>query len=171
MDLRVKKLAFPIVMALVGLLAVGVVATNTLAKSPSTAVIKVNDVKVKDGDKLTLPTGTLSVIVDVKPTDPNSTFKVTGDSGFVEGDNILNVKVNGADGKSFTNYKIILVQPKLSGWCAANPEKVKLYNDDYELADIYQDISLAYLDERLPEIKANLSCFSDLLQKYINENY
>jgi len=82
----------------------------------------------------------------------------------------LTITVKGSDGKSSSDYTLTLVKPKLAGWCDENAEKIKLYNDDYELADIYQDISLAYLDERLPEIKANLSCFSQLLQDYVNAN-
>jgi hypothetical protein len=172
MDLRVKKLVFPIIMALVGVMAVFVVFTNVSATT-STALtsIRVGDgttfTDVKAGDTYKLPTGTVELTVQAEPVDPAAEVSVTGNTDFKPGNNTLTIVVKGSDGKTSSSYTLTLVQEKLSGWCEANAEKIKLYNDDYELADIYQDISLAYLDERLPEIKENLSCFSDLLQDYV----
>ena len=167
-----KKLFAPIFMAVVGLLAAGVIYTNVSATTPTTLKsIRVGDgttfTVVKPGDTYALPTGTLELIVQAKPTDPNAVVDVTGTKDFVVGDNDLVIKVTASDGKTSSTYKLTLVQKKLSGWCEANADKVKLYNDDYELADIYQDITIAYLDERLPEIKANVGCFSQLLQDYV----
>jgi len=178
MEYRVKKLILPIVMAMAGLLAIGVVAQNYLYKSPTT--IKALTVTFqegvtgephKPGDIITLPTGINQVFLKLKLTDEHASYTVKGDKDFVDGNNTLTINVLGSDRKSSKDYTLTLISPKLSGWCKQNPDKVKLYNDDYELADIYQDISLAYLDTRLPEIQANLSCFSDILQKYIKENY
>lgn len=173
-----KKLILPIVMAVVGLLAIGIIAQNFVSKSPVT--IKELTVTYQDGvtgephkpgDTIELPTGIEQVFVKLKLTDEKASYTITGDKDFVVGKNTLTINVAGADGKSNKDYFLTFIKPKLAGWCEQNAAKVKLYNDDYELADIYGDISLAYLDERLPEIKANLSCFSDLLQKYIKENY
>jgi hypothetical protein len=178
MEHTVKKLILPVVMVLAGLLAIGVVTQNYFSKSPTT--IKeltvtyqegVTGEAHKPGDTITLPTGINQVFLKLKLTDESASYTVTGDKDFVDGKNTLKIKVDGADGKSSRLYELFLIKPKLSGWCEQNAETIKLYNDDYELADIYQDISLAYLDERLPVIQANLSCFSDILQKYINENY
>jgi hypothetical protein len=175
MDLKVKKLVFPIIMALVGVSAIFVVVTNVSAKTTTAlASIRVGDgttfTDVKAGDTYDLPTGTVELTVQAKPVDPAAEVSVVGNKDFKPGKNTLTITVKGSDGKSSSAYKLTLIQPKLSGWCETNAEKIKLYNDDYELADIYQDISLAYLDERLPEIKANLSCFSQLLQDYVNKN-
>lgn len=173
MDFRLKKLVFPIFMAVVGVLAVFVVVSNVMATTPVTLkTLRINDIDIKVGSTYTLPTGTESVVVDAKPTDGAATVEVTGDSGFKEGDNTLSIKVTGSDNKTFKVWTVTLVQPKLEGWCLANTEKIKLYNDDYDTADIYGMIELAYLDDgRLPEIQAHLTCFSDGLQKYIKENY
>ena len=172
-DFRLKKLVFPMFMAVVGALAVFVVITNVLATTPVTLkTLRVNDIDMKPGTTYTLPTGTESVVVDATPTDGAATITVTGDSGFKEGNNTLSIKVTGSDNKTFKIWTVTLVQPKLEGWCLANAEKIKLYNDDYDTADIYQMIELAYLDDgRLPEIQAHLTCFSDGLQKYIKANY
>lgn len=178
MEFTVKKLILPIVMAIAGLLAIGVVTQNYVFKSPTT--IKeltvtyqegVTGEPHKPGDTITLPTGITQVFLKLKLTDERASYTIKGDKDFKDGSNVLTINVLGADEKSNTDYKLTLIKPKLSGWCQQNPEKIKLYNDDYELADIYQDLSLAYLDERLPEIRANLSCFSDLLQTYVNKNY
>jgi len=174
----VKKFAFPIVMALAGLLAVGVIAQNFVSKSPTT--IKsltvtyeegVTGTEYKPGDTITLPTGVEQVYLVVTPDDEKATVDITGDSNFAVGENTLTIKVTGTDNKSSSDYTLKIIKPELVGWCDQNADTVKLYNDDFELADIYQDISLAYLDERLPVIQENLSCFSDLLQAYVNENY
>lgn len=170
-----KKFIFPGIMALAGVLAMLVVFTNVSATtSTKLASIRVGDgttfTDVKAGDTYELPTGTVTLTVQAEPVDPNAEVTVEGDTGFKPGNNTLTITVKGSDGKSSSKYTLTLVQPELSGWCEANADKVKLYNDDYELADIYQDISLAYLDERLPEIKANLSCFSQLLQDYVKAN-
>ena len=173
-----KKLVFPIVMAIAGVLAVVVIAQNYVSKSPTT--IKeltvtyeegVTGTAYKPGDTIELPTGVDQVYLVVKPTDENATVKIKGDRNFEVGDNKLTIKVIGADKKSSKEYSLTLKKAELAGWCDQNAETVKLYNDDFELADIYQDISLAYLDERLPVIQQNLSCFSDLLQTYVKENY
>jgi hypothetical protein len=178
MELRVKKLIFPIVMAIVGILAIGVVAQNYVSKS-STAIKSltvtytegVTGEAHKPGDTITLPTGINQVFLKLKLDDENASYTIKGDKDFVAGNNTLTINVEGADGKSNKDYTLTLIKPKLSGWCEENAETVRLYNDDYDSADIYGDISLAYLDERLPVIQANLSCFSDGLQKYINEHY
>lgn len=170
-----KKFVFPGIMALAGVLAMFVVFTNVSSNtSTALASIRVGDgttfVDVKPGDTYELPTGTVTLTVQATPVDPAAEVTVTGDTGFKPGNNTLLISVKGSDGKSTQEYKVTLVQAKLSGWCEENAEKIKLYNDDFELADIYQDMSLAYLDERLPEIKANLSCFSQLLQDYVKNN-
>lgn len=178
MELRVKKLIFPIVMAIVGLLAIGVVAQNYTSKS-STAIKEltvtytegVTGEPHKPGDTITLPTGINQVFLKLKLDDEHASYTIKGDKDLVAGNNTLTINVEGADGKSSKDYTLTLVKPQLAGWCDENAETVRLYNDDYENADIYGDISLAYLDERLPVIQANLSCFSDSLQKYINEHY
>jgi hypothetical protein len=171
----VKKLVFPIIMAIAGVLATFVVFTNlNTSTSVEIASLRVGDgttfAEVMPGDTYQLPTGTLEVTVEVETVDPEAEVTLEGTKDFVPGDNTLSITVKGSDGKTTEVYTVTLVQPELSGWCEENAEKIKLYNDDYELADIYQDISLAYLDERLPEIKANLSCFSQLLQDYVNAN-
>lgn len=170
-----KKFVFPGIMALAGVLAMLVVFTNVSANtSTKLAGIRVGDgttfTDVKPGDTYELPTGTLALTVQATPVDPAAEVSVEGDTGFVPGNNTLTITVKGSDGKSSSTYTLTLVQPELSGWCEENAEKIKLYNDDFELADIYQDMSLAYLDERLPEIEANLSCFSELLQDYVKNN-
>lgn len=175
---RVKKLTFPIVMAIAGLLSVVVIAQNFVSKSPTT--IKeltityeegVTGTPYKPGDTIELPTGVDQVYVVVTPTDEKASVEIEGDSNFEVGDNTLTITVTGADNKSSEPYTLTLRKAELAGWCDQNVETIKLYNDDFELADIYQDISLAYLDERLPVIQENLSCFSDALQAYVNENY
>jgi hypothetical protein len=175
MDLKVKKLVFPIIMAMAGVLATFVVFTNVSATtSTELASIRVGDgttfTEIKAGDTFKLPTGTEELSVEAKTVDPDAVVTVEGNNNFVAGDNILKITVQGSDGKSSSTYQVTLVKPELSGWCEENAEKIKLYNDDFETADIYQDMSLAYLDERLPEIEANLSCFSELLQDYVNAN-
>lgn len=170
-----KKIAFPIFMALVGMLAAFTVVTNVSATtSTELTSIRVGDgttfTDVKPGDTYDLPTGTVELTVQAKAVDGAAVVEVTGNTDFKPGNNELVITVTGSDGKTNSVYKLTLVQAVLSGWCEENAEKIKLYNDDYELADIYQDISLAYLDERLPEIEANLSCFSQLLQDYVNAN-
>ncbi len=170
-----KKFVFPGIMALAGVFAMFIVFTNvTSTTSTALASIRVGDgttfTDVKAGDTYELPTGTLELTVEALPVDPDAEVKVEGTTDFKPGDNTLTITVKGSDGKTTSTYNLTLVQPELSGWCEENAEKIKLYNDDFDLADIYQDISLAYLDERLPEIKENLSCFSQLLQDYVNAN-
>jgi hypothetical protein len=174
----VKKFTFPIVMAVAGLLAVGVIAQNFVSQSPTT--IKeltltyeegVTGTAYEPGDTIELPTGIDQVYLVVTTDDEKASVEIEGDSGFEVGNNTLTITVTGADNKSSTPYTLTLVKPELAGWCDENVDTIKLYNEDFELADIYQDISLAYLDERLPVIQENLSCFSDLLQAYVNENY
>lgn len=162
-------------MALAGVLAMFVVFTNVTANtSTALAGIRVGDgttfTDVAAGDTFELPTGTIELTVQATPVDPNAEVSVTGNTDFKPGNNTLTITVKGSDGKSSSDYTLTLVKPELAGWCDENAEKIKLYNDDFELADIYQDMSLAYLDERLPEIKENLSCFSQLLQDYVNAN-
>ncbi|MFZ4117027.1 MAG: hypothetical protein ACOYKO_00885 [Rhodoluna sp.] len=170
-----KKLVFPGIMALVGVLATLLVFTNVTAQtSTELASLRVGDgttfTELEPGATYELPTGTLDIMVEAKAVDPEAEITIEGNTGFVPGDNEVRIIVKGSDGKSTTVYKLNMVKPELSGWCDENSAKIKLYNDDFELADIYQDIELAYLDERLPEIKANLSCFSQLLQDYVNAN-
>ena len=168
-----KKLIAPIAMAIVGFLATALVINNVLTSASVTlANIRIDGKDYQPNASLTLPTGTQSVQVEVTPTDPEAVVEVSGDSGFVEGDNILSVKVTGSDGKKTETYKVTMNQPKLAGWCEQNADKILLYNSDYETADVYGMIDLAYLDDgRLPEIQANLACFSDILQAYVNKNY
>jgi hypothetical protein len=171
----VKKFVFPGIMALGGVLAIFVVFTNVTANtSTALAGIRVGDgttfTDVAAGDTYELPTGTIELTVQATPVDPNAEVSVIGNTDFKPGNNILTITVKGSDGKSSSDYTLTLVKPELAGWCDENADKIKLYNDDFELADIYQDMSLAYLDERLPEIKENLSCFSQLLQDYVNAN-
>lgn len=170
-----KKFVFPGIMAIAGVFAMLVVFTNVSATSSTElASLRVGDgttfTEVLPGDTYELPTGTLELTVEAEPVDPAAEVSVDGNTDFVPGDNKLTITVKGSDGKTTSTYELTLVKPVLAGWCDENAEKIKLYNDDYEVADIYQDISLAYLDERLPEIKANLSCFSQLLQDYVNAN-
>ena len=170
-----KKFVFPGIMAVAGVLAIFIVFTNVSANtSTKLTSIRVGDgttfTDVVAGDTYELPTGTVELTVEALPEDPDAEVSIEGTSGFVPGDNTLTITVKGSDGKSTETYTITLVQPELSGWCEENAEKIKLYNDDFELADIYQDMSLAYLDERLPEIEANLSCFSELIQDYVAAN-
>ncbi len=170
-----KKFVFPGIMALAGVLAMFVVFTNVTANtSTALAGIRVGDgttfTDVAPGDTYELPTGTIELTVQATPVDPNAEVSVVGNTDFKPGNNTLTITVKGSDGKSSSDYTLTLVKPELAGWCDENAEKIKLYNDDFELADIYQDMSLAYLDERLPEIKENLSCFSQLLQDYVNAN-
>lgn len=162
-------------MSIVGMFAVFIVITNVSA----TTTTKLTSLRVGDGTTFTdvmpgdtydLPTGTVELTVQAEPEDGAAIVLIEGNKDFKPGNNELKITVTGSDGKTNSVYKLTLVQAVLSGWCEENAEKIKLYNDDYELADIYQDISLAYLDERLPEIKANLSCFSQLLQDYVNAN-
>jgi hypothetical protein len=178
MEFRVKKLILPVVMAISGLLAIGVVAQNYVSKSPTsieeltlTYQEGVTGVAYKPGDTIELPTGINQVFLTLKLTDERASYDLTGDKDFQDGPNTLTITVNGSDNKSKQQFSLTLLKPKLVGWCQQHADMIKLYNDDYETADIYQDISLAYLDERLPTIQENLSCFSDILQKYVNENY
>ena len=162
-------------MALAGVLAIFAVFTNVTANtSTALAGIRVGDgttfTDVAAGDTYELPTGTIELTVQATPVDPNAEVSVIGNTDFKPGNNTLTITVKGSDGKSSSDYTLTLVKPELAGWCDENAEKIKLYNDDFELAEIYQDMSLAYLDERLPEIKENLSCFSQLLQDYVNAN-
>jgi hypothetical protein len=171
----VKKFVFPGIMALAGVLAIFAVFTNVTANtSTALAGIRVGDgttfTDVAAGDTYELPTGTIELTVQATPVDPNAEVSVIGNTDFKPGNNTLTITVKGSDGKSSSDYTLTLVKPELAGWCDENAEKIKLYNDDFELAEIYQDMSLAYLDERLPEIKENLSCFSQLLQDYVNAN-
>jgi hypothetical protein len=171
----VKKFVFPGIMAVAGVLAIFAIFTNVNnTTSTELASLRIGDgtnfTEVKDGDTYELPTGTIELFVEPKTVDPDAEVTVEGNKDFVAGDNFLKVIVKGSDGKTTSTYTVTLVKPKLAGWCEENAEKIKLYNDDFELADIYQDMSLAYLDERLPEIEANLSCFSQLLQDYVAAN-
>jgi len=178
MEVRVKKLIFPVVMAIAGLLAIGVIAQNFVSHSPTTIESLtvtyeegVTGDPHKPGDTITLPTGITQVFLKLRLTDEHASYTVTGDKDFKDGPNTLKIKVEGADGKSSSTYSLTLIKPKLSGWCEQNAATIKLYNDDYDLADIYGDISLAYLDTRLPTIQAHLECFSDILQKYVKAHY
>lgn len=169
------KKVLPGIMALAGIFAVLIVFTNVNSNtSTQLTSIRVGDgttfTDVVAGDTYELPTGTIELTVQARPVDPNAEVSVAGNKDFKPGENTLTITVKASDGKSTSKYNLTLIQPELSGWCEENAEKIKLYNDDYELADIYQDITLAYLDERLPEIKENLSCFSELLQDYVNAN-
>ena len=170
-----KKFIFPGIMAFAGVFAMFIVFTNvTASTSTELKSIRVGDgttfTDVVAGDTYELPTGTIELTVQALPVDPAAEVSVEGNKDFKVGENTLTITVKGSDGKTTTPYTLTLIQPELAGWCEENADKIKLYNDDFELADIYQDISLAYLDERLPEIKENLSCFSDLLQEYVNAN-
>lgn len=168
-----KKLVAPIVMLLAGVLGVTLVTASYLSTTPITIrTLRIDDIDRKPGDEITLATGVDQVLVMVKLDDPNASYEITGDKGFKEGKNTLAIKVTGADNKSSKTYEITLIRPKLEGWCALNADKIKLWNEDYELADIYMMPELANLEDgRLPIIQENLSCFSDLLQNYIKENY
>lgn len=168
-----KKLVAPIVMLLAGVLGVTLVTASYFSTTPVTIkTLRIDDVDRKPGDVITLSTGIDRVLVMVKLDDPNANYEISGDSGFKEGKNTLSIKVTGADNKSTKNYTLTLIRPKLEGWCALNADKIKLWNEDYELADIYMMPELANLEDgRLPIIQENLSCFSELLQNYINENY
>lgn len=168
-----KKLVGPIVMLLAGVLGVSMVTASYLSTTPITIkTLRIDDIDRKPGDEITLATGVDQVLVYVRLDDENASYKVSGDSGFKEGKNTLSIEVTGADNKSSKVYNLTLIKPKLEGWCALNADKIKLWNEDYELADIYMMPELANLEDgRLPIIQANLSCFSDLLQNYIKENY
>jgi len=175
--MNLKKLRMPIVMAVVGVAALVFVSLNMFATAPTTIKsITLSDqggIWLKEGvkanDKITLPTGLALVVVKVATTDPKAVVTTTGETGFKDGDNILDIKVTGSDAKSSTHYKITLVQPKLAGWCQTNKAKIAATNDNYELADIYQDYSLIYIEPGATEaeVRANITCFSENLQKYI----
>ena len=171
-----KKFVFPIIMAMAGVFAMFMVFTNVSATtSTELASIRIGDgtsfTEVKVGDTYELPTGTEQLTVEAEPVDPDAEVSIEGDSNFVTGDNTLTITVKGSDGKTTDSYTVTLVKPELAGWCEANADKVLLYNSDYESADVYQDVYYFELtDSRLPEIKANLSCFDEFLQEYASNN-
>jgi len=169
----VKKLVGPIVMLLAGVLGVTLVTASYLSTTPITIKsLRIDDIDRKPGDEITLATGVDQVLVFVRLDDEKASYKISGDRGFKVGKNTLSIEVTGADNKSSKVYELTLIKPKLEGWCALNADKIKLWNEDYELADIYMMPELANLEDgRLPIIQANLSCFSELLQNYIKENY
>ena len=168
-----KKLVGPIVMLLAGVLGVTLVTASYLSTTPITIKsLRIDDIDRKPGDEITLATGVDQVLVFVRLDDEKASYKISGDRGFKVGKNTLSIEVTGADNKSSKVYELTLIKPKLEGWCALNADKIKLWNEDYELADIYMMPELANLEDgRLPIIQANLSCFSELLQNYIKENY
>jgi hypothetical protein len=174
--MNMKKLGMPIFMAAVGIFAVVAVALSLGASAPVTlksitlsdqSAIWVQPVKV--GDKITIPTGMAKVYVKAVATDPAAKVTVVGDTDFKDGNNTLAITVTGSDHKSSKTYNVTLVQVKLVGWCVPNKAKVSATNDNYELADIYQDYSLIFIEPGATEaeVRANLECFSANLQKYM----
>jgi len=170
----VKKLILPIMMAVVAVLSVGVIAMGVTSKTPVTLkVLRIDDVaySVKGGDTIKLPTGTESVYVDARPTDPEATVTITGDKGFKEGKNILSIEVTGSDKKSSAVYKLTLIQPKLEGWCQLNADLIKQVETAYQDELIYMMPGYAELDKYAADIRAHEDCFSDPLVKEIQTNY
>jgi len=174
--MTLKKLRMPIFMAVVGIFAIVSIGLSLTAKADvSLKSLTLTDQsgiwiqKVLVGQKVELPTGMANVVVQAVPADPKATIKVTGDSGFKDGDNTLSVLVTGSDHTTTQTYSLTLVQKKLSGWCEANKAKVQATNDNYDLADIYQDYTLIYVAPGATEaeVRANITCFSPNLQKYI----
>ncbi len=169
-----KKLVLPIIMAVVGALSVVVIALSVVSTTPVTLKSLRIDEKaynVNGGDTIKLATGVESVYVDARPTDGKALVEVTGATGLKEGDNELLIKVTGSDGKTSATYKLTLVMPKLSGWCLENADKIKEIETAYADEVLYQMPGYAELETKAAEIKANLTCFSDALQKEITDNY
>ncbi|MFM8926979.1 MAG: hypothetical protein ACKOFA_02105, partial [Rhodoluna sp.] len=136
-------------------------------------VLRIDEVAytLTGGDTIKLPTGTESVYVDARPTDPKATVTITGDKGFKEGNNTLTIEVVGSDKKSSATYKLTLVQPKLEGWCQTNADLIKQVETAYQDELIYMMPGYAELDKYAGDIRAHQDCFSAALVKEIDTNY
>jgi len=64
--------------------------------------------QVVDGDEIDLPSATYSVDVMVEPTDPDSTYVVSGDTDLQVGANELVVTIIAADGVASEDFYIVL---------------------------------------------------------------
>jgi hypothetical protein len=170
----VKKLALPILMAVMGSVAVVVIALNVVATAPVTLkMLRVDDVSysLEGGDTIQLPTGVEFVRVDARPTDGKAVVKVTGDSGLKPGDNTLSIKVTGSDGKTYKVYTLTLVMPKLSGWCLANAELIETIETNWADEQLYEMPGYAELGNYSADIKAHKDCFSPSLVTEVEKNY
>lgn len=169
-----KKFTMPIAMAIIAVISVAVIAMGVTSKTPVTLkVLRIDEVSynVKGGDTIKLPTGTESVYVDARPTDPKAEVVVEGDKGFKEGNNTLTITVIGSDKKSSAVYKLTLIQPKLEGWCQTNADLIKQIETAYQDEIIYMMPGYAELDKYASDIRAHEDCFSGPLVKEIQDNY
>ena len=169
-----KKLVLPIFMAVMGAVAVVVIALNVVATTPVTLkMLRVDDVNynVEGGDTIQLPTGVEFVRVDARATDGKAVVEVTGDTGLVPGDNTLSIKVTGSDGKTSKVYKLTLVMPKLSGWCLENADLIKTIETNWADEQIYEMPGYADLGSYSSDIKAHKDCFSPSLVTEVETNY
>ena len=73
-------------------------SVQTLSDDTSLSHFVVNGVEVVDGEVISLPAFTESVIASAQTTDVNATFVITGDTDLVVGENVLTVTVTAQDG-------------------------------------------------------------------------
>jgi len=64
--------------------------------------------QVVDGDEIDLPSATYDVTVEVFPTDPDSTFEVSGNTDLQVGENEMVVTINAPDGVATQDFYIVL---------------------------------------------------------------
>jgi len=170
----VKKLIMPITMAVAGMLAIAVIVINVTAVAPVTLkMLRIDDVayNLNGGDTIKLATGVESVYVDARPTDGNAVVEITGDKNFKEGNNTLNIKVTGSDGKSSKTYTMTLIMPKLSGWCQTNAQLIKQVETAWADEQIYQMPGYAELGTYASQIREHSDCFSTSLVDEVKKNY
>lgn len=164
----------PITMGVAGLLAIAVIVINVTAVAPVTLkMLRIDDVaySLTGGDTIKLATGVESVYVDARPTDGNAVVEIKGDKNFKEGDNTLSIKVTGSDGKSSKTYTMILVMPKLSGWCQENSQLIKTVETNWADEQIYEMPGYADLGTYASQIRAHSDCFSTSLVDEVKKNY
>ena len=82
-------------------------SVQTLSDDTSLSHFLVNGVETVDGEVISLPAFTGSVIASAQTTDVNATFVITGDSDLVVGENVLTVTVTAQDG-TVSSYQVTL---------------------------------------------------------------
>jgi len=159
-------------MAFIGLLSVALIYVNFGSNTPTTLkMLRIDAVDYTNGAVIELSTGADSVVVDARPDDPKAVVEVTGDSGFQVGENILEIKVTGADNEPFQIYQIKLIKPELSGWCEVNAELILAVETAWADEQVYELPGYAELGKYAADIKANESCFTESLVAEVKANY
>jgi len=82
-------------------------SVQTLSDDTSLSHFLINGVETVDGEVISLPAFTESVVASAETTDVNATFVISGDIDLVVGENILTVTVTAQDGTVAT-YQVTL---------------------------------------------------------------